>query len=61
VPDAKFSFRRPDFAVRDRPVRNSPRKSREADDFPARQPGEPSVTNATWVIRFYLLEPWMIT
>ncbi|HET9971034.1 MAG TPA: hypothetical protein VFQ68_22540 [Streptosporangiaceae bacterium] len=51
----------PDFAVRDRPERNSPRKSKKAGDFPARQPGEPSVTNVTRSIRLHLLEPWMIT
>jgi len=34
----------PGFRVRDRPDRNSPRRSRKAGDFPARKPGEPSVT-----------------
>jgi hypothetical protein len=32
----------PDFAVRDRPDRSSPRESKKAGDFPARKPGEPS-------------------
>ena len=50
----------PGFTVRDRPDRNSPRKSKKAGDFPARQPGEPSVANVTRYIRFHLLEPWMI-
>jgi len=35
----------PGFRVRDRPDRNSPRRSRKAGDFPARKPGEPSVTS----------------
>jgi hypothetical protein len=51
----------PGFAVRDRPERNSPRKSKKAGDFPARKPGEPSVTNVKRYIQFHLLEPWMIT
>jgi hypothetical protein len=51
----------PGFAVRDRPERNSPRKSKKAGDFPARKPGEPSVVNVTRYIQFHLLEPWMIT
>ena len=51
----------PGFAVRDRPERNSPRKTKKAGDFPARQPGEPSVTNVKRYIQFHLLEPWMIT
>jgi hypothetical protein len=50
----------PGFAVRDRPERNSPRKTRKAGDFPARKPGEPSVTNVKRYIEFHLLEPWMI-
>ena len=50
----------PDFAVRDRPDRNSPRRSKKAGDFPARKTGEPSVTNVTRYIQFHLLEPWMI-
>ena len=51
----------PGFAVRDRPERNSPRKSKKVGDFPARQPGEPSVTNVKRYIEFHLPEPWMIT
>jgi hypothetical protein len=48
----------PGFRVRDRPDRNSPRKSRKAGDFPARKPGEPSVTRK---IEFHLLNPWQAT
>lgn len=33
----------------------------KAGDFPARKPGEPTVTNVTRYIQFRLLEPWMIT
>jgi len=51
----------PGLAVRDRPERNSPRKSKKAGDFPARKPGEPSVTNVTRYIQFHLLEPWIVT
>jgi hypothetical protein len=51
----------PGSLVRDRPDRNSPRKSKKAGDFPARKPGEPTVTNVTRYIQFHLLEPWMIT
>ena len=51
----------PHSAVRGRPDRNSPRKSKKAGDFPARKPGEPSVVNVTRYIQFHLLEPWMIT
>lgn len=51
----------PQFAVRDRPERNSPRKSKKVGDFPARKPGEPSVTSVKRYIEFHLLEPWMIT
>ncbi len=51
----------PRSAVRERPDRNSPRKSKKAGDFPARKPGEPSVANVTRYIQFHLLEPWMIT
>jgi hypothetical protein len=46
------------FRVRDRPDRNSPRKSRKAGDFPARKPGEPSVVRK---IEFHLLSPWQAT
>ena len=51
----------PDFAVRDRPDRASPRKTKKAGDFPARKPGEPSVTNVTRKIQFLLLYPWQVT
>ena len=51
----------PGFRVRDRPDRNSPRRSKKAGDFPARKPGEPTVVNVTRYIQFHLLEPWMIT
>ena len=50
----------PGSAVRDRPDRNSPRRSKKACDFPARKPGEPSVTNVTRRIQFHLLSPRMI-
>lgn len=51
----------PGFRVRSRPDRNSPRKSKKAGDFPARKPGEPSVTNVVREIEFHLLNPWQIT
>ena len=51
----------PGFRVRGRPGRNSPRRSRKAGDFPARKPGEPSVTNVVRKIEFHLLNPWQIT
>ena len=51
----------PGFRVRDRPDRNSPRKSRKAGDFPARKPGEPSVTSVIRKIEFHLLNPWQVT
>jgi hypothetical protein len=44
----------PGFYVRDRPDRASPRKTKKAGDFPARKPGEPSVTRR---IQFHLLHP----
>ena len=47
--------------VRDRPDRASPRKTRKSGDFPARKPGEPSVTNVIRKIEFHLLSPHMIT
>jgi len=47
--------------TRDRPDRASPRKTKKAGDFPARKPGETSVTNVTRKIEFHLLSPWMIT
>jgi len=48
------------FAVRDRPDRNSPRKTKKAGDFPARKPGEPSVANVTRRIELHLLYPWQV-
>jgi hypothetical protein len=51
----------PRFRVRDRPDRSSPRKSKKAGDFPARKPGEPSVTSIIRKIEFHLLNPWQIT
>ena len=51
----------PGFAVRGRPDRSSPRKTKKAGDFPARKPGEPGVTNVTRRIEFHLLNPWQIT
>ena len=51
----------PRSAVRGRPGRASPRKSKKAGDFPARKPGEPSVANVTRRIEFHLLYPWQIT
>ena len=51
----------PGFFVRDRPDRASPRKTKKAGDFPARKPGEPSVTNVTRRIQFHLLYPWQVT
>ncbi len=47
--------------VRDRPDRASPRKTKKSGDFPARKPGEPSVTNVIRKIEFHLLSPHMIT
>jgi hypothetical protein len=41
--------------------RASPRKTRKAGDFPARQPGEPSVTIVTRRIESHLLYPWHVT
>ena len=51
----------PGFFVRGRPGRASPRKTRETGDFPARKPGEPSVTDIVRRIEFHLLYPWQIT
>jgi hypothetical protein len=51
----------PGFFTRDRPDRASPRKTKKAGDFPARKPGEPSVTRVTRRIEFHLLYPWQIT
>jgi hypothetical protein len=47
----------PGFSARGRPGRASPRKTKKAGDFPARKPGEPSVTNVTRRIEFHLLYP----
>ena len=49
------------FFVRDRPGRASPRKSKKASDFPARKPGEPSVTNVTRRVEFHLLYSLQVT
>ena len=51
----------PGFFIRDRPDRASPRKTKKAGDFPARKPGEPSVTAVTRRIEFHLLEPLAVT
>jgi hypothetical protein len=51
----------PAFFTRDRPGRASPRKTKKAGDFPARKPGEPSVTTVTRTIEFHLLCPWQLT
>jgi len=37
-----------------------PRKTKKAGDFPAREPGEPSVTDVTRRIEFHLLFPRQI-
>lgn len=47
--------------VRDRPDRASPRKTKKAGDFPARRPGESSVTNVIRKLEFHLLSPHLIT
>ncbi len=46
----------PQFFVRDRPGRASPRKTKKAGDFPARKPGQPSVTHVTRRIELHCLE-----
>ncbi len=51
----------PGSFVRDRPDRASPRKTKKAGDFPARQPGEPAVTSVTRRIELHLLQPWHAT
>ena len=51
----------PGFAARGRPDPASPRKTKKAGDFPARKPGEPSVTNVARRIDFHLLNPWQVT
>ena len=42
----------PGFFVRDRPDRASPRKTKKSGDFPARKPGQPSVTSVARRIEF---------
>ena len=42
------------FFTGDRPERASPRKAKKAGDFPARKPGEPSITRR---VEFHLLCP----
>ena len=51
----------PGAFVRDRPDRASPRKTKKSGDFPARKPGQPSVTRVTRRIEFHLLRPWQVT
>jgi hypothetical protein len=51
----------PAFFTPHRPGRASPRKTKKAGDFPARKPGEPSVTKVTRTIEFHLLCPWQLT
>jgi hypothetical protein len=46
--------------VRDRPDRARPRKTKKSGNFPARKPGEPSVTNVVRKIEFHLLNPWQV-
>jgi hypothetical protein len=47
----------PNFFVRKRPTRSSPRKTKKAGDFPARKPDEPSVVTVTHRIELHLLDP----
>jgi hypothetical protein len=51
----------PAFVTHDRPGRASPRKTKKAGDFPARKPGEPSVTKVTRTIEVHLLCPFQLT
>jgi len=51
----------PGTFTRGRPDRASPRRTKKSGDFPARKPGEPSVTNVTRKIQFHLLSPHLIT
>lgn len=51
----------PASAVRDRPGRASPRKTKHRGRFPDRSPGEPSVSRVTRKIQFHLLSPWQVT
>jgi hypothetical protein len=46
----------PQFAVRDRPGRASPRKTKKAGDFPRRGDHEPAVTRVSRRIEFHCLE-----
>jgi hypothetical protein len=46
----------PQFSVRDRPGRASPRKTKKAGDFPRRGDHEPSVTHVTRRIELHCLE-----
>ena len=46
----------PRFYVRDRPGRASPRATKKAGDFPARKPGQPSMTHVTRRIELHCLE-----
>ncbi len=47
----------PGFFVRDRPDRASPRRTKKAGDFPARQQDEPSVVTVTRRIQLHSLRP----
>jgi hypothetical protein len=51
----------PGFFTRDRPDRASPRKTKKAGDFPARKPGEPSVTNVKRRLELHLLTPLLLS
>ena len=51
----------PGTFTRDRPGRASPRRTNKSGDFPARKPGEPSVTNVIRKIEFHLLSPHMVS
>jgi hypothetical protein len=51
----------PGFFVRDRLGQASPRETKKAGDFPARKPGEPSVTNITRRIELHPLHLWHFT
>lgn len=51
----------PGFFTRDRPDRASPRKTKKAGDFPARKPGEPSVTNVKRRLELHLLAPPLVS
>jgi hypothetical protein len=51
----------PGTFIRERPDRASPRKTKKSGDFPARKPGEPSVTKVIRNLEFHLLSPHMIS